>query len=186
VPTSPTQVGAPTTGTWSTGQTFVDSNGAIWACSAGGTPGTWFAAGSGVELGAADLSADPAASTITTADVTGLSITFTAPARAFVVTATIPLVSVSATGEGLVAEITDSANVIVAQISMIGISYLGGFYASGSTLAARLPRTGGANAYAIVPGTSYTFKLRTAMSAGTGQIITASGQYRPILRAVTC
>jgi hypothetical protein len=36
-----TTAGAPTTGTWVTGQSILDSNGVIWNCTAGGTPGTW-------------------------------------------------------------------------------------------------------------------------------------------------
>jgi hypothetical protein len=33
--------GAPTSGTWQTDNAIIDSNGAIWVCTAGGTPGTW-------------------------------------------------------------------------------------------------------------------------------------------------
>ncbi|SBT64211.1 hypothetical protein GA0070622_1181 [Micromonospora sediminicola] len=33
--------GAPTTGTWVTGDAVVDSAGVLWLCTAGGTPGTW-------------------------------------------------------------------------------------------------------------------------------------------------
>lgn len=33
--------GAPTTGTWATHQAIIDSNGVVWTCTAGGTPGTW-------------------------------------------------------------------------------------------------------------------------------------------------
>lgn len=33
--------GHPTSGTWKTGQSVVDSNGVTWNCTAGGTPGTW-------------------------------------------------------------------------------------------------------------------------------------------------
>lgn len=33
--------GAPTSGTWATGDTVQDSAGALWLCATGGTPGTW-------------------------------------------------------------------------------------------------------------------------------------------------
>lgn len=36
-----TGTGAPTTGTWVTGDAVVDSAGVLWLCTAGGTPGTW-------------------------------------------------------------------------------------------------------------------------------------------------
>jgi hypothetical protein len=36
--------GAPTTGTWFTGQLVLDSNGVLWVCQVGGTPGTWIQA----------------------------------------------------------------------------------------------------------------------------------------------
>jgi hypothetical protein len=34
-------LGPPTSGTWATGDAFIDSGSALWVCSAGGTPGTW-------------------------------------------------------------------------------------------------------------------------------------------------
>jgi hypothetical protein len=37
--------GAPTSGTYITGQTGFDSNGTQWLCTSGGTPGTWIAVG---------------------------------------------------------------------------------------------------------------------------------------------
>jgi hypothetical protein len=40
-----TTTGAPTTGTWQTGQQVVDSTGTGYRCTAGGTPGTWAATG---------------------------------------------------------------------------------------------------------------------------------------------
>lgn len=36
-----TTTGAPTTGTWVTGDTLMDSAKVWWLCTAGGTPGTW-------------------------------------------------------------------------------------------------------------------------------------------------
>ena len=36
-----TSTGAPTSGTWATGDTVQDSAGALWLCTAGGIPGTW-------------------------------------------------------------------------------------------------------------------------------------------------
>lgn len=33
--------GPPTTGTWVTGQSFIDTANLLWICTAGGTPGTW-------------------------------------------------------------------------------------------------------------------------------------------------
>jgi hypothetical protein len=47
VVTTTTSAGAPTTGTWTTGESIVDSNGIVWYCSAGGTPGTWTEGASG-------------------------------------------------------------------------------------------------------------------------------------------
>jgi hypothetical protein len=43
--------GAPTSGTWSTGQSYVDGNGALWVCTVGGTPGTWAQVTANAELG---------------------------------------------------------------------------------------------------------------------------------------
>lgn len=40
-----TSAGAPTSGTWSTGDTVQDSAGALWLCTTGGTPGTWVGGG---------------------------------------------------------------------------------------------------------------------------------------------
>lgn len=37
--------GAPTSGTWATGDTVQDSAGALWLCTTGGTPGTWVGGG---------------------------------------------------------------------------------------------------------------------------------------------
>ncbi|MBM0237746.1 hypothetical protein JNW88_12265 [Micromonospora sp. ATA32] len=39
--------GAPTTGTWVTGDVVLDSAGAVYLCTAGGTPGTWSTSGAG-------------------------------------------------------------------------------------------------------------------------------------------
>lgn len=41
VVTARSTTGAPTTGTWQTNQSVVDSAGVVWTCTAGGTPGTW-------------------------------------------------------------------------------------------------------------------------------------------------
>jgi hypothetical protein len=41
-----TVVGAPTTGTWNTGNYVVDGLGRVYTCTAGGTPGTWVAGAS--------------------------------------------------------------------------------------------------------------------------------------------
>ncbi|SBT63918.1 hypothetical protein GA0070622_0886 [Micromonospora sediminicola] len=40
-----TGTGAPTTGTWATGDAVVDAAGVLWLCTAGGTPGTWAGGG---------------------------------------------------------------------------------------------------------------------------------------------
>lgn len=42
-----TASGAPTTGTFSTGDFVIDQSGSVWVCTAGGTPGTWKQAGGG-------------------------------------------------------------------------------------------------------------------------------------------
>lgn len=34
-------VGAPTTGTWFTGNMVLDSSNVLWVCKVGGIPGTW-------------------------------------------------------------------------------------------------------------------------------------------------
>jgi hypothetical protein len=51
--------GAPTSGTWLTGQAIVDSNGFVWICTSGGSPGTWVegANGSGSVAGATSSTA---------------------------------------------------------------------------------------------------------------------------------
>lgn len=50
-----TSGGSPATGTYSTGDAVIDDTGAIWICTAGGTPGTWVSAGSGGGGGYASL-----------------------------------------------------------------------------------------------------------------------------------
>lgn len=185
---STTAVGSPTSGTWSAGQTFIDANGSIWCCSIGGTPGTWFAAGSGVELGAAELSTDFALSSTAVADVTGLTITFTAPARSFIIQANLGITTLGATGQYCVYTVTDSANVVLAQAYCQQGGALATVNADNTVMWSRLPRTG-TGAYPITVGNSYTFKIRYAMSSvagGNGAIATLTGAVRPILRAVTC
>lgn len=42
--------GAPASGTWAAGDTVQDSTGALWICTAGGTPGTWSTAADGATI----------------------------------------------------------------------------------------------------------------------------------------
>jgi hypothetical protein len=61
-----TVTGAPTTGTWNTGNYVVDGLGRIYTCTAGGTPGTWVA---GASVGASFQSfSDSSAATAYTAN----------------------------------------------------------------------------------------------------------------------
>lgn len=183
VATSTSIVGPPTTGIWLTNQVFIDANGSIWVCSAGGSPGTWVAGGSGVELGEAELSSNFSLSAASNTDITGLTLTFNAPNRPFLLELALPKLTLSASTSWGAFQITDSANTEVA----------GTFFGSVSAttegvcgpLRAHLPTTG-TNAYPITPGNSYTFKARYAMVSGTGTIVTDAGSVRPVLRAVTC
>lgn len=196
VPDTFATVGAPTTGTWTAGQSIIDANGVIWTCLTGGkfpaAPPLFVPGGSGVELGEAELSADFALTSTALADITGLSITIpAAPARAFVVEATFPPLALGAVAQYCQLFISDSAGVGIAD----GYSITGSGVQLGSNvvLRARLPRIGGGtSAYPIVPGNPYTFKCQYAMSSvagGNGNLATTigvQGQSRPILRAVTC
>ena len=177
-------VGPPTTGTWPANQSIVDANGAVWNTSAGGTPGAWFAAGSGVELAEAELSTSSANVTTALADVAGLSITFNAPARAFVLELYVPTVTMSASTTLCQFNITDSANTVITQANAQGGTAQGA--AGNLFLRGRLPKVGGTAPYAITVGQSYTFKVRAVTNAGTANLIDGSDIERPILRAVTC
>jgi hypothetical protein len=75
VATATVTAGAPTTGTWSTYQTIIDSNGVNWTCTAGGTPGTWKegapAAPANMALG--DLLIGASSSTVSRLPIGGIS-----------------------------------------------------------------------------------------------------------------
>lgn len=79
--------GAPTSGTWAVGDTVLDSAGAWWLCTAGGTPGTWLTPASGgsaprtadVRITAGDVALSPAGSwTVVTSGATPLAASITA------------------------------------------------------------------------------------------------------------
>lgn len=185
VPTDPAHahIGAPSTGVHVAGEVYVDANGAIWACSAGGTPGTWFAAGSGVELAEAELTADTSLTQTVATDLVGLSLTFTAPARAFMLELNVPFMSSGAAAQYCELLIMDSANTLI--VAGFAVPWATSGVVGPVKLSGRLPRTGG---YAIIPGNSYTFKVRYLMSAvtgGNGSISVTLGG-RPTFRAVTC
>jgi hypothetical protein len=62
--------GAPTTGTHTVGEVYVDSNGVVWSCTAFGTPGTW-----GPVLVGGTTNTLAATETTLTADVGGVALT---------------------------------------------------------------------------------------------------------------
>ena len=70
-----TVTGAPTTGTWNTGNWVVDALGRVYTCTAGGTPGTWVAGAPGA--GFQSLS-DASAATAYTANTVKVHLTSTA------------------------------------------------------------------------------------------------------------
>jgi len=140
----------------------------------------------GQQLQYADLSADfPLSNAM--ADVTGLTITFNAPAGNFAVELTVPGIGiVTTTPAAAYVEImlTDSANTELAQ--GFGQVATSAYVDPPGMLRAVLPRVG-TGAYPITPGNSYTFKARGLYSGATSaNIQTAAGTSRPILRAVTC
>jgi hypothetical protein len=88
--------GAPTSGTFETGDFVVDVTGKLFICTSPGTPGTWVqpgAAGPGTLLGVTSYSPSTyvqytiTSTTMTPIDSTNLAVTFTAPASGRVVCA---------------------------------------------------------------------------------------------------
>lgn len=100
--------GAPTTGTWQTGQSVIDANGIVWNCTAGGTPGIWTQVTPNTELGYFSSTATVTNLTSTTfAAITGYSKTVTVPntGRPVYVDCTIGLLQVNSAGANLVLDI---------------------------------------------------------------------------------
>lgn len=67
-----TTAGQPTTGTYTAGTIYVDTNGVAWICTVGGTPGTWVTPGSEVRWNTQTLGSS-AASISVTLPTTGFS-----------------------------------------------------------------------------------------------------------------
>ena len=65
----------PTTGVFQTGDYVIDVTGAVWICTAAGTPGTWTSIGSG--SGVTSFNTRTGAVTLSKADVTGTGLTYT-------------------------------------------------------------------------------------------------------------
>lgn len=162
--------------------TLYKTDGSTWAAV---SPGLNVA---GTELGFADLASDPATITTSAADISGLSITVSNAPSQLVVRASIPQVTFASTtvSSYVVFVMTDSSNAVLAQAIYMLQAAVTGTSSAPLMLEARLPRTGGANAYAITAGNSYTFKVRAQTSTGTATIATGTGNHRPYIQALAC
>ena len=93
--------GAPTTGTWATGDAVQDSAGTVWLCTAGGTPGTWSGAASQpwvFDVTASAYGAKGDAQVITDGAITTGTAVLTSPSNGFANAATGMYVSVKGAG----------------------------------------------------------------------------------------
>lgn len=148
----------PTSGTWSTGDTIVDTKyGVEYVCTAGGTPGTWVVQGSGrtVPNGYMEIAAGVAlpAGTLTS---TGLTVTATAGPLAFEIDAFCNDFLIGTSGAFGEMIVKDELGAIVCAAYHTGTAAGFGF----------CPRPGRIVSYAL--GTVKTFTVYGGTSTGTG------------------
>jgi hypothetical protein len=129
----------------------------------------------GIELGYADITANSSSIGTSDTDVTGLTITFTAPSRPVMLEARVSgAQQVGSTGFPQV-KLCDSSNTV---LDTQGV----GSYTAGAFTGALAPRVRLAS---LTAGTSYTFKVRAATTAGT-MVCDASSTQKGFIRAVMC
>jgi hypothetical protein len=136
--------GAPTSGTWSVGDTVQDSAGALWLCTAGGTPGTWVGGGatspwvfdvtSYGALGNGKVASDAAM----TSGSAVLTCSTSTPFAAGDVGKNVMVLGAGASGETLVGTIsayTDSSHVTLSATAGSSVSGVPAMWASDDTAA---------------------------------------------------
>ena len=138
-----TASGAPTSGTFAAGDFVIDQTGAVWVCTAGGTPGTWNAltrqgdaAAGGISLGAL-----------------GFAI------------ATMPVMSMNSTGQGLPSQEVFcclATAAVTKSITTLGLILTRAGITSANTNAMAIFSESGATQLGI------TSSMATALAAGTG------------------
>lgn len=174
-----TTSGAPVSGTYLVGDYIVDrGSGNIWVCTVAGSPGTWIPAGSGRELGYAEITANftKAVAGSGQEDVTGLSINVTVGARPVYLHFWCAQISADTNPTVAIVLITDSGNTTKASSNVT--------VANPTTLAAgQLP----VQVWRRVPDApgSYTYKVRLNTNTGGAKpTIVAAATSPAFLRAV--
>lgn len=146
---------------------------ATWAADAA----NWTAlTAAGTELAYAELTANPAAFTNVEADIAGLNITFTAPARPVELSYWGYVIQQLGNAGNPQVKLVDGANTTLYGTA-IAIGLAVGAYTPPWFISARLNT--------LTAGTQYTFKMRGLTSAGTAQL-SAGGGYHAYLRATQC
>lgn len=169
-----TASGAPTSGTFEAGDFVVDQSGAVFICTAPGSPGTWADMSSGKQLAYVESTLQQTGIGTALTDITNLTVTFTVGARPVDVEAVLPYVQISA-AMTVIATIRDENNVDKAHT------------AAGGTAASQF--VGGLRVIEQIstPGT-YTRKLSVQRFGGSGTITVGVGgatPYRQRISAVT-
>lgn len=160
-----TASGAPATGAFAVGDFVIDQSGAVYVCTAAGSPGTWTATGGGGIVQAAQVSitsGDLTTASTTFVDATGVTVTITTGAhRCIVITQCNVTCSL---GNNPIR--TD----IAVDGTRQGQGYGLGFYQEDNSL-------GGANSATpitnviltgVLTAAAHTFKLQWNVSGGTG------------------
>lgn len=158
--------GAPTAGSWLTGQVALDSNGFPWLCTAGGAPGTWVGQAIGTMPGGyAQITANQTGITTQT-DVTGLTATVTV--------STGRRIKITAFSNGLLGTLQWGTLFIMEGASQISFSRAGtdsaAFAAYNSACIAQvvLTPTAGAHTYKVQARNDGTANAMTVQAAANG------------------
>lgn len=157
-----TTSGAPSTGTFATGDFVVDESGAFWICTSSGSPGTWVTPPLG-NLGYTQITTPPATiSSVPLVDVAGLSVTVTV-------------------GAGRRIKVSSFINDI-AGTGLAGDQY-GWFVVEGSTVLNGTGVLGGSGGYVeaiLTPSAgSHTYKVQANHAAGTTAGVLGSSATTP-------
>ena len=161
---SPSTAGAPTSGTYARGDTWLDSNNVLWVCTVAGSPGTWMATNRGEELVYDQIAANV---TLTATSVGAQTAVIAGTARAYdgspvIIEFYTPRIDSPTNGQSLLHLCDGATNLgyfVAAQITAGGI---GGF---AGTARRRIVPT---------PGT-HTFNVTGWTAGGTGSGLVTAG-----------
>lgn len=170
--------GAPSNGTYTTGDIVVDLTLLTWwLCSSGGSPGTWVDMSSGRQLDVSKITANPSAQSGTSPTDVGPSVTFTARGRPVrLLGFCIGALNGTATARTENFTITDSSNNLVQN---------GKMYMAASALSSSCTVNVTIPASDLTVGQSYTYKLRQSGSqAGSSFTIQAGSTFPCFLEAI--